>query len=403
MDNMNFRTSTIIILGITISLAVGAQNNPNGNYYDSKGALVENSYSQAQVVTVGQRRTGVSTILGASVVPYREVTFSAETSGRVEFIAGQEGDRFNQKQVLLALDIDELIAQREQIVADLNNAYLRLRNTQMQYGREWWSPQSREVNKMPGMGMPSLFDQFFTKNIAGGMGYGNPTLERYSDLYSSGTRLGQAQGQHRAALSKLNEIDARLRDTRTISPFNGVIVEKMVEAGDTVSMGQPLIKYADLNNLQLSVEVPSRLITEVHEGMVIPAMLDFNNQFVNVRLAQIYPLGNVKRHTITVKFDLPVGITAWPGTYAEVMLPESNESNKTMIEIPESAVVKRGSLPVVYVIKGNKRELRLVRLGASYVEDTVTVLAGLNLGEQVLVNPPPGVVSGWHKEPDALN
>jgi len=401
---MDIRTLGLLILGFAISVSVDAQTNaPEATYYNTNMAVDKNNYQQPQVVTVGQRKTGVSTILGATVVPYREVAFSAETSGRVEYIAGQEGDRFNQEQVLLALDTDELLARREQVLADLNNAYLKLRNTQMQYGREWMSPQSREVNKMPGMGMPSLFDQFFTKNIASGMGYGNPWLERYSDLYSSGTRMGQAQGQHRAALSKLNEIDARLRDTRTISPFNGVIVEKMVEAGDTVSVGQPLIKYADLNNLQLSVEVPSRLISEVHEGMVIPAMLDFNNQFVNVRLAQIYPLGNVKRHTITVKFDLPVGITAWPGTYAEVMLPESSENNRTVIEIPASAVIKRGSLPVVYVIKGNKRELRLVRLGASYVQDSVTVLAGLNIGEQILINPPPGVVSGWHKEPDIHN
>jgi len=401
---MDIRKSGLFILGSVLSLSATAQSqNTGGSYYDNNRMPTNTVYQQTQVMTVGQRRTGVSTILGASVVPYKEVTFSAETSGRVEYLSGQEGDRFNQDQVLVALDTDELLARREQVVADLNTSYLRLRNTQMQYGREWWSPQSRSVNKMPGMGLPSLFDQFFTKNVASSMGYGNPWLERYSDLYSSGSKMGQAQSQHRAALSKLNEIDARLRDTRTISPFNGVIVEKMVEVGDTVSMGQPLIRYADLNNLQLSVEVPSRLITEVHEGMVIPAMLDFNNQFVNVRLAQIYPLGNVKRHTITVKFDLPVGITAWPGTYAEVMLPESSENNKTVIEIPSSAVIKRGSLPVVYVIKDNKRELRLVRLGASYVQDRITVLAGLSLGDQILVNPPPGVVSGWHKEPEALN
>jgi len=176
----------------------------------------------------------------------------------------------------------------------------------------------------------------------------------------------------------------------------------MAEAGDTVQPGQPLLKFADLTDLQLAVEVPSRLLTGVQVGMVVPAILDFNNQYIDVRVAQIYPIGNAQRHTITVKFDLPVGTYAWPGTYAEIMLPDQSEQTEQLIEIPRTAVVERGSLPIVYVIKNNRRELRLVRLGKSYSSNTVTVLAGLNDGDQVLINPPPGVTSGWHNKPDKM-
>ena len=392
------------MLTFVISVTANAQSSTTETYYyDSNGQIVNGAPAPVEVITVSQRQTGVSTILSASVVPYREVTFSAEVPGRVEFIAGREGDRFNSGEVLVAIGTEKLMARRGQVVANLNNANLALQNSQMQYGREMWSPKSRDINRSPGMGMPSMFDQFFTRNMGSGMGYGNPFLERYSDLYSSGTQMGQSQGQHLVALSKLREIDANLRDTRTVSPFNGVIVEKMVEAGDTVQPGQPLLKFADLANLQLSVEVPSRLIHVMEQGMVVPAMLDFNHQYVDVRLAQIYPVGNAQRHTITVKFDLPIGISAWPGTYAEIMLPDSGETSETLVEIPESAVVRRGSLPVVYVIKGDRRELRLVRLGASYAAGRVTVLAGLKTGEQLLVNPPAGVTSGWHKQPAGID
>lgn len=408
----------IQLLGLfAVSLASLVNAQPQGynqNYYSgyNQSAPITPQYQsntyqppvqQAQVVTVGQRQAGVSTILGGTVIPFREVTLTAEIPGRIEYIAGREGDKFNQGELLVAVDDDELVAQREQALANLNNAYLGLRNSQMQYGREWWAPQSRNINKMPGMGLPSLFDQFFTRNMGSGMGYGNPWLERYTDLYSSGTQMGQAQGQHLSALSQLRGIDAKLRDTRTLSPFSGVIVQKMVEAGDTVQPGQPLLKFADLAELQLAVEVPSRLLNGVREGMVVPAMLDFNNQYVDARVAQIYPMGNKQRHTITVKLDLPVGASAWPGTYAEIMLPDTGTETKTLIEIPKSAVVPRGSLPIVYVIKGDRRELRLVRLGASYSEGTVTVLAGLKPGDQVLINPPPGVTSGWHKQPNTMN
>lgn len=400
---MNIKIPGMVILGCALSVMAGAQTSTDAAlYYDSNGQVISGIPTSVEVITVGQRQTGVSTILSASVVPYREVTFAAEVSGRVEYIAGREGDRFNPQEVLVALDTEKLLARRGQVVANLNNANLALSNSQMQYGREWMSPKSRDINRSPGMGLPSMFDQFFTRNVGSGMGYGNPWLERYSDLYSSQTQMGQAQGLHLAALSKLREIDANLRDTRTISPFSGVIVEKMVEAGDTVQPGQPLLRFADLANLQLSVEVPSRLISVMEQGMVVPAMLDFNHQYVDVRLAQIYPVGNAQRHTITVKFDLPIGISAWPGTYAEIMLPDDGESNETLIEIPTSAVIRRGSLPVVYAIKGDRRELRLVRLGASYAAGRVTVLAGLKIGDQLLLNPPAGVTSGWHKQPAGI-
>ncbi len=394
---MKIKILSIFVLGFALSSIAYSQTAEDNSFYYDKSMQ-----SQAQVITVGERTTGVSTILSATVVPYREATFSAEMPGRIEYIAGREGDQFNPEEVLVAIDSEKLQAKRGQVMANLNNAYLALRNSQMQYSKEWSSPQSNNINQMPGMGMPSMFDKMFTNKIGQGMGYGDPWLDRYTDLYSSGTQMGQAQGQHLAALSKLREIDASLRDTRTVSPFNGVIIEKMVEAGDTVQVGQPLLKFADLSNLQLSVEIPSRLISAVQKGMVIPAMLDFNNQYVDVRLAQIYPMGNVNRHTITVKFDLPVGINAWPGTYAEIMLPDNTKANESLIEIPSSAVIKRGSLPIVYVVHNNRRELRLIRLGASYAQGRVTVLAGLKVGEQVLVYPPAGVKSGWYKEPGSM-
>jgi len=409
---MNKLSLSILVLTGSLASTLNAETPQASTYkYDAYGQLVKadsqnqqitNASMSMHVVTVGRRQAGVSTILGGTIVPYRQVTLTAEIPGRVEYIAGREGDRFNQAEVLVAIGDDKLMAKREQALANLNNSYLSLRNSQMQYGREWWAPQSRNINKMPGMGLPALFDQMFTRNVGQGMGYGNPWLERYTDLYSSGTQMGQAQGQHQVVLSQLREIDANIRDSRTISPFNGVIVKKMAEAGDTVQPGQPLLKYADLADLQLAVEVPSRLLTGVQPGMVVPAILDFNNQYIDVRVAQIYPVGNAQRHTITVKFDLPVGTYAWPGTYAEIMLPDQSEETKQLIEIPKSAVVERGSLPIVYVIKNNRRELRLVRLGKSYSSNTVTVLAGLNDGDQVLINPPPGVTSGWHNKPDGM-
>lgn len=81
--------------------------------------------------------------LGATVVPYKEVTLSAQMPGRVEYIAGEEGDRFDKAAVLVALGDDELLAGRRAATAELANADSAMRAANVQYSRELYAPQSR--------------------------------------------------------------------------------------------------------------------------------------------------------------------------------------------------------------------------------------------------------------------
>ncbi|MGD2075516.1 MAG: efflux RND transporter periplasmic adaptor subunit [Gammaproteobacteria bacterium] len=357
----------------------------------------------SQVITVQASRISSSVALGGTVVPYREVTLTAQIPGRIEFLAGEEGDRFQKDDILVAIDDDDLLAQRRSAVAQLSTAQSAIANAQVQYQRELWSPQSRSLSRQQtpgGMGIPSMFDQMFTQPFAqsfmpGSVG-GNRWVDRQADIYGYGTQLTQAQNQALAAQSKIEEIDAKLRDARSFAPFDGVILDKLVEEGDTVQPGQPLLQYADLTYLQVEVDVPVRLVPGLKKSMLIPARIDVGNIRVDVRVAQIFPSADPMRHTVTVKFDLPVNVPGGPGMYAEVMVPDISAGVSAVPVIPDSAVVWRGSLPAVYVAtEDNRAELRLVRLGDYVGANEVAVLSGLEVGERIYVAPPDAGVSGW--------
>lgn len=353
-------------------------------------------YDQHSIYMVHVTPMSSTVKLGGTVIPYKDITLSAQIQGRVEFIAGSEGDYLEQGQVLVAIDDDDLLAQRHSAIAELNNADTSVRNAQVQYTREMLSPQSKNINRSPGMGLPSMFDQFFTRQLGSGMGYGNPAMDRHADLYSRGAAISQAQARVIRARSKLEEVDAKLRDTRAISPFSGLIVKKLVEVGDTVQPGQPMLKFADTKTLQLKVDVPARLMPSIKPGMVVPARLDVGNQYLNVRVAQIFPMADVQRHTVTVKFDLPENVPGAPGMYAEVMITDTSAPASDVILIPASAVRWRGSLPAIYRLDSNgKAELRYVRLGEKVSQDRVTVLSGLHRNDRILANPPANISSGW--------
>lgn len=354
----------------------------------------------SQIVTVQASSIGSSVALGGTVVAYREVTLTAQIPGRVEFLAGTEGDRFKADDILVAIDDDDLLAQRRSAVAQLSNAQSAISNAQVQYQRELWSPQSRSISRSGGMGMPNMFDQMFTQPFAqsfmpGNVG-GDRWVDRQADIHGFGTQLTQAHNQALAAQSQIEEIDAKLRDTRSFAPFDGVITRKMVEEGDTVQPGQPLLEFADLTYLQVEVDVPVRLMPGLKKGMLIPARLDVGNVRVDVRVAQIFPSADPVRHTVTVKFDLPMNVPGGPGMYAEVMVPDISTGVSSVPVIPDSAVLWRGSLPAVYVATDDdKAELRLIRLGDYVGSHEVAVLSGLQIGERIYVSPPGGAAPGW--------
>lgn len=380
-------TKTISTMGaclLAFSLAVG-------------GTVRAQMPGDAGEAFVVQQAQGAPTIsLGGTVIPYKEVTMAAQLPGRVSFLAGIEGDSFKEGDLLLAIDDAELMAQRRALIAQMASADAQLRNAGVQYSREIWSPQASAAPG--GMGMPNLFDQMFTRPMESVVGDRSRGAERSADLFASGTRIQEAQNAILRLQAELQALDSKLRDARSIAPFAGVIVKKFAEVGDTVQPGQPLLNYADVEYLQVEVDVPARLRPGLREGMMVKAELDMNKRSVPVRVAQVFPMADPQRHTVKVKFDLPQGVSE-PGMYAKVMIPDFNAPARANPVIPKSAIRYNGSLPGVYVLaESGEPQLRLIRVGEEVSGGYVTVLSGLIAGERVLANPGPRVTAGWAKE-----
>jgi multidrug efflux pump subunit AcrA (membrane-fusion protein) len=367
------------------------------------GLTAANASAQSpgeQIITVQASRAASAVTLGGTVVAFKQVTMTAQIPGRVDMIAGTEGDKFKKDDILVAIDDAQLLAKRREVQSQIAMAQAQISNARVQYDREIWSPQDRSISRSGGMGMPSMFDQMFTQPFGqtfmpGSVG-GNRWVDERANLYSRGTQLSQAQAQLAAAKSQLEQIDAQLRDTRSFAPFDGVIINKIVEVGDTVQPGQPLIEYADLTYLQVQVDVPVRLMSGLSKGMLIPVKIDVGDVRAEARVAQIFPTADPVRHTVIVKFDLPVGIPGGPGMYAEVMVPEESSSTESVPVIPDTAVLWRGSLPAVYVATpDNGKELRLIRLGDYVGGNQVAVLSGLKAGDRIYAVPPAGSSPDW--------
>jgi len=349
------------------------------------------SWQTARVTTT---TTGSQATVGGTVIPFKEVTLTAQVPGRVTFLGGIEGFRAEAGEVLVRINDDDIQAKRRAATAQISQADAALRNSQMQYSRELYAPRVNSISGFPGMGIPATFDQFFTRSFSSGMGQSNTALERQADLYSRGVGINQAQSAMMQAQANLDGLDARLRDSQSIAPFDGVVVSKMVEVGDTVQPGMPLVTFAFTDYLRIDAEVPVRLAAGLSIDMIVSARLDVGGVIVDAKVAQIFPVADPKRHTVRVKFDLPFDTPGGPGMYAEVTVPDNSMPARTEQSVPAEALIWRGSLPSVFVIENGKPSLRIVRVGYPTANGNVSVVSGLSGGEEVILNPPATLISG---------
>lgn len=369
-------------------------------------AITPVSAQTMEDIYVVKQAEGLPTVsVGGTVVPYKEVTLAAQLPGRVKYLAGIEGDAFEDGELLVSIDASELEAKRHALLAQLATADAQIRNAGVQYGRELRSPRAR--NAPGGMGVPNLFDQFFTRPMEDFVGERDQDAELSADLFASGTQFQEARNAMMRLQAELRALDAKLRDARSIAPFDGMIVSKFIEVGDTVQPGQPLLAFADVEYLQVEVNVPARLRPGLREGAMLRAELDVPARArrnadpdddpgdVPVRIAQVYPMADPERHTVKVKFDLPKGVSE-PGMYAKVLVPDFNAPARVNPVVPRTAIRYNGSLPGVYVLdEDGNPQLRLIRVGEPTPRGGVTVLSGLRAGERILANPGPGIATGW--------
>lgn len=344
-----------------------------------------------QVIAVRANRLPAAVPLGGTVLPRYELTISAQAPGKVVFLVGDEGTKVRPGELLVGLDNDALLARQRAAWATLAKARAALQNANVQMTRQIYGG---EFAPRGGMGLPTLMDKYFTAPMAGAAGIGDPGLERYADINQSRVGVEQAQASVVEAQSALDVLVVALRDKRAESPGPAVIIEKFVELGESVQPGQPLLRIADTNDLQVRLDVPTGLVMGLEPGMPIPIRIDATKMRIDARLEQIYPAADPKQHTVTLKLALPTGSAAGLGMYATVMVPDMNTPARVLPLVPPSAVIWRGSQPSVFVVNGNNQsEMRMVRLGDD-LGDSIVVLSGLSEGERIMAAPPAMMKSG---------
>jgi len=211
-------------------------------------------------------------------------------------------------------------------------------------------------------------------------------LDRMNQLYAqdavSKQEMENAIRAYKVAEANRKAVLAQLSYTIVKAPFDGVITEKMVEAGELASPGQLLLRMENPRQLRLHSTVAEGDLSSIALGDKISVVIDaLGEQTLDGVVGQILPAGDSQTHTFTVKVDLPAEPGLKTGMFGRFQLDKG--TSKTIL-VPWTAVVERGELTSVFAVGSDQiARLRWVKVGQR-LDQRVEILSGLNVGEEVL-------------------
>jgi len=219
---------------------------------------------------------------------------------------------------------------------------------------------------------------------------------RVKEVYAKGlvakSALDRAQAQYRAAKANLETATESLDHTQVRAPYNGIVVKRHVEVGETARIGQKLMTGLSLEKLRAIVELPQSLIHHVRKHKQTWVWVGENlDRRIKAESLTVSPFADPDSHTFLVRINLPSGEhKVYPGMHTKVAFLTGK---KQSLVIPEAAVVKRSEVTGVYVIKDKHINFRYIRLGVMVEGDQQEVLSGLSVGETVLLDSDQAVVA----------
>lgn len=192
-----------------------------------------------------------------------------------------------------------------------------------------------------------------------------------------------AQARAAGSAAAAAEAEIMLGYTRITAPFAGMVVRRHVALGDLLAPGRPVIDLEDPASLRLEVEIPESLAASVTLGTRLRAQIGAATFDQEVAVVEVTPAADPVSRSVLTKLALPADATGLhSGQFGRVAIPMAGSR---LLTVPAGAVVRRGQLDAVFVVRDGTAILRLVRLGGAE-GGNVAIRAGLHDGETIVVD-----------------
>lgn len=223
-------------------------------------------------------------------------------------------------------------------------------------------------------------------------------LARFQALIAKGVitraQLDSALATDRSARAEVNAAEAALTQareaygyTRILAPYAGVVTKRLVELGETVAPGTPLLSGFSLDALRVEVELPQSALALASQPADVQVLLPDGRAIAPVKATR-FNYADSQSHAFRLRLDLPPSTAGvLPGMWLKVQL---KQGERQLLQVPEQALLRQGEFSGLYLKEGERWVLTPVRVGHCEAAQC-EILAGVQSGDQIAAD-------GWARQ-----
>ncbi len=337
-----------LVFGICVCLALTTACSPPG-----KSEVQPKKPVPVQVMKVETRDLPVIVEAVGRLIANREVVISAEVGGIVNQYRADIGDKVNAGQLLVEIGpVDYQLALRE-AKANLAATLARLNSAEKTHNRSKVLLPRKVISQ-----------DAFEKSEAG---------------YET-ARAGVDQVK---ALVKIAE--NRLDKTKITVPFKGLVAARMVEKGQMIGPGQPVMTVVDLGRMRVKVYISERDYVHLDQEDPVSVIVDaYPEKVFTGRVDRIEIKADARTNTFSIEVlvDNP-NFLLKAGLSAHIRLTIRTLTDTILI--PQSCILYKNEQKTVFVVDSNKKaRLRVVEIGLSK-GSRVQIRQGLKPGDSLVI------------------
>ncbi|HEX8987844.1 MAG TPA: efflux RND transporter periplasmic adaptor subunit [Rhodocyclaceae bacterium] len=212
------------------------------------------------------------------------------------------------------------------------------------------------------------------------------TKSLFERKFISGAALDKAEAELKSARAASGQAGAGLSYATVTAPISGVVAQRQVELGEMAALGRPLATVFDPKGLRVVASVPQYKLAELRGASKAKVEFVETGKWIEASRVEFLPSLDARSHTVTARVYLPDNASGViPGMAARVHFISGRARKLT---VPAQAVIRRGEIHAVYVVdpQGATR-LRQVRIGEALANGELEIMAGLEAGDKVSLEP----------------
>ena len=232
-----------------------------------------------------------------------EIIVSSEAVGKLITLNVNEGDLVKQDSVIGYVDSTQLFFQKERIIKSIDAVGAKMSDIPLQTASIKQQIKNLEIERHraenlvnKNVGNQKQLDEInyqievLNKQLAAGVN----TMSKANISISK---------ERESLLSQIEVLNDQLSKTKIKSPISGTIITKYIQAGELLTIGKPIFKIADINEMILRVYLSADVMTKVKIGQNVKVFVDFGDEskeYVGV-ISWISPKAEFTPKTIQTK------------------------------------------------------------------------------------------------------